>query len=37
MHNQEIETDCEMVSLKNIGPTFFKFKSICVKYVVDNA
>ena len=29
----DIETDCEMVNLKNDGLTFFKFKSICMKQV----
>ena len=24
----KIETDCEKVNLKNLGPTFFKFESV---------
>ena len=31
------ETDCEKVNLKNDGPTFFMFRPICVKQVVNNA
>ena len=33
----KIETDCEKVNLKNDGLTFFKFKSFCMKQVVNNA
>ena len=33
----KFEKEWEMVNLKNDGPTFFKFKSICMKQVVNNA
>ena len=33
----KIETYCEKFNLKNDGPTFFKFYSICMKQVVNNA
>ena len=33
----KIETNCEKVNFKNDGPMCFKFKSICMKQVVNNA
>ncbi len=28
---EKIKTDCVQVNLKNVGPAFFKFISICMK------
>ena len=33
----KVETDCKKVKLGKQQPDYFKFKSICIKQVVNNA